>query len=378
VDATERLADFLAGELDADEHAAVEAALARDPALRAELEHLRRADTALRALERPPPPDGFEQRLHAAVTEELTRLGIRPETLTGAATAGTGEERAGAADRIAADELAAARARREARANGPRWPRWLPAFGGIAASLLLVAVAISVVGPFTGGDDSDTATFDAAQMDLEAGAEDAGEEPMEEEAADGAVETLDEGMAEDDEAVEEGAPADDAAAVLAAGPEVVASDRDLPPQQVADLLVEPAADRLVAIDLDAQAGSALAGQWARSLGADPEAAAGVTGDAGDRDPTDADDTAESSLPEADDPLAGLTPDDRVAVGRCLSQVLERDVQEAAIPAYVELLTVADEPAIAYVLVTAPADRFTATEAWVVARDDCRELASANG
>jgi hypothetical protein len=377
VDATERLADFLAGELDADEHAAVEAALARDPALRAALEHLRRADTALRALERPPPPDGFEQRLHAALTEELTRLGIRPETLTDAATAGTGEDRAGAADRIAADELAAARARREARASGPRWPRWLPAFGGIAASLLLVAVAISVVGPFTGGDDSDTATFDAAQMDLEAGAEDAGEEPREED-ADGAFETLDEGMAEDDEAVEEGAPADDAAAVLAAGPEVVASDRDLPPQRVADLLVEPAADRLVATDLDASAGAALAGQWARSLGADPAAAAGATGDAGDRDPPDADDTAESSLPDADDPLAALTPDDRLAVGRCLSQVFERDVQEAAIPVYVELLTVADEPAIAYVLVTAPTDRFTATEAWVVARDDCRALASADG
>ncbi len=64
---------------------------------------------------------------------------------------------------------------------------------------------------------------------------------------------------------------------------------------------------------------------------------------------------------------------------CLTPVLttERPADAPAIPAYVELVTFEDEPAVAYVLVVPDAtDRFTGSQVWVVARDDCRVLAAA--
>jgi anti-sigma-K factor RskA len=71
LDTGERLSAYLAGELDADERTAVEADLRRDPALRARLERLRRAERGLADLPAVDPPPGFSDRLRAAVAAEL-------------------------------------------------------------------------------------------------------------------------------------------------------------------------------------------------------------------------------------------------------------------------------------------------------------------
>lgn len=71
----EQLSAYLAGELDADERRAVEAALERDGELRARLERLRRSDEALRSLPAVELPDGFSERLHGALDRELERGG---------------------------------------------------------------------------------------------------------------------------------------------------------------------------------------------------------------------------------------------------------------------------------------------------------------
>lgn len=71
----EQLSAYLAGELDADERRAVDAALERDAELRARLERLRESDEMLRSLPAVEPPHGFSERLHGAVDRELERDG---------------------------------------------------------------------------------------------------------------------------------------------------------------------------------------------------------------------------------------------------------------------------------------------------------------
>ncbi len=77
MESADRLARHLAGELSPTEAAAVEALLARDPALSADLQAMRRADDALADLSSIAPPDGFDQRLRTAVDRELERA-LRP------------------------------------------------------------------------------------------------------------------------------------------------------------------------------------------------------------------------------------------------------------------------------------------------------------
>lgn len=67
----EQLSAYVAGELDADERRAVEAALERDPGLRARLERLRASEETLRSLPPVEPPEGFSERLHGALDREL-------------------------------------------------------------------------------------------------------------------------------------------------------------------------------------------------------------------------------------------------------------------------------------------------------------------
>jgi hypothetical protein len=366
VDAAERLAAYLAGELDADEHAAVEAALARDPALRTQLAHLQRADGALAELTSPAPPEGFEDRLQAALAPELAQqLGPAADATVGAASSG---------ERIAADELAAARARREARSGATRGWRWLPVFGGVAASLLLVAVAVSVVGPL-GGDDS----LEVASRDLDADEADGAEEPTEgaagdDTADDPTVEThgAEPGFEGEDaeDAVEEEAGALADAEDVWFGPQIVLSGRVLDAAAITGLLDAGATSTLVASGLDATTGSEVAGRWTAQLGVTTGAEQDVTAD-GDEDGASGDREAAT-----EDPLADLQPADQQAVRRCLGEVLEteRATPGPAIPTYVELLTTADVPAIAFVLVAPDDDgRFTVPEAWLVARADCRVL-----
>lgn len=126
----ERLAAYLSGDLEPDEHAETTAALAGDSALRARADRIAAADRALAELSDVALPEGFSERLRAGIRADL--------------------------DAVLGDELAARRLRRTARA------RW--AMAGAAAAVVAV-VGVGVVLTDVGGrDDVDvsTATGDAA------------------------------------------------------------------------------------------------------------------------------------------------------------------------------------------------------------------------
>lgn len=119
----ERLAAFASGDLDADEHARVAAAVADDPDLRARVDDLRRLDAALAHLPDPEPSVGFGQRLRAALDEEVA--GGRAEVV-----------------------------RLDRRRPAPAWTRWLvPA----AAAAVVVAAVVGVGLDFGGGSDEPVA-----------------------------------------------------------------------------------------------------------------------------------------------------------------------------------------------------------------------------
>ncbi|MBW3618700.1 MAG: hypothetical protein KY461_00510 [Actinobacteria bacterium] len=141
----ERLAAYLAGELDTDETAAVEAELARDPRLRRKLEHLRATDAALASLPTVEPPAGFPERLRDAVAAELDRQ--LP------------------AD---GDELGARRAR---GTTGTR--SWWPQIAVAAVVLAVAGIGIAQLG--SGGADSGEAGLEEfSTMETEAAAPAAG------------------------------------------------------------------------------------------------------------------------------------------------------------------------------------------------------------
>jgi hypothetical protein len=328
----ERLAAYLAGELDADEIADVESALARDPALRADLDAMRRADEALAAVPPTELPEGVERRLHAAVGQELTKL------------------LASDAPAVApADELAARRARR----------RWVPALAAAAAGVALLAViGIGLTGA---GDDAGTDEVAMSSLD-EADSDDAG-------AAEAALPL----------------PGD--------APTVVAGDRDLDDAAADDLLASEELRAVTVQELDAELGSSLAGAWRSSLAAvasdapvteeaEPFGAEDLDEDtaADDGDAAEDTETAEDAElgrgAEPAGPLrlladAPLTDDDRQAVSRCVAELVAGD--SAAVPAYVELGSYLGDPAVIVGLVTLdPAtDAYTRAEVWVLDRDDCQ-------
>lgn len=71
----EQLSAYVAGELDAEERAAVEAALEDDAQLRERLGRLHRSEEALSALPAVEPPAGFSDELHATLDRELEEHG---------------------------------------------------------------------------------------------------------------------------------------------------------------------------------------------------------------------------------------------------------------------------------------------------------------
>jgi anti-sigma factor RsiW len=336
VDPADRLAAYLAGELDAAEHAAVAAALARDPALRADLAALERADGAMAALRSPQPPDGFEQRLEQAVARELGAVLGTPGPARGSghtSSRRTVPRGAGAARRH----------------------RLLPALGGVAASLVVLLAGIGIVGSLVGedGDDGDQLA--------------------------GATEADDVTTTTDGE-----------------GPTVVALDRTLAPEDVDALLDAPALTALASSEPGRADGEALARRWAEQLHADygtsalgPRAPGDVPA-ADDADASVGAEAADGGRPADDaggaEPIEEATddagpadeqedgpPDVEAAVGACLGRLLGPD--DPAIPAYVELLTYRGRPAIAYGLVVPdpPSGRYTAREVWVLDRADCAVL-----
>ncbi|MBW3577257.1 MAG: zf-HC2 domain-containing protein [Actinobacteria bacterium] len=116
----ERLSAYLAGELDADERAAVEADLARDPALRDTVERIRRAERALNSMGEVTPPPGFADHLREVVAAEVAR------------------------QRTHGDELAAAR-----RRHAP----WRTLGVAAAAASLIVVVGVGAGWLLRGGAD---------------------------------------------------------------------------------------------------------------------------------------------------------------------------------------------------------------------------------
>lgn len=319
----ERLAAYLSGDLDADEHAALEAELADDPALRARLERIRRADAALADLPDEELPDGFEDRLHHAVAGELDTL-------------------------LGHDELAARRDRRAA-------PRWVPAVAA-AAAVLVIGGGVVLTGGMGGEDSDEAATLDgAAEETLESGADqDAGGDEM-----------------QADEAEAASAPV---------GPRVVDADRTLDDQSLSEL----AADSMV---LDALGGraigdpTAVAEAYAEALGAlpgeydAPESGSEDDGDDAGRDTAGAE---RGEAVETDDLTVvseGRLDEEGLAdVARCLP-TLQDEAVAPVVPLYAELGTDADDtPVIAYAAL-APDDQgdYRRVEVWLVERDSCSLL-----
>lgn len=131
----ERLAAYLAGELDTEDRAFLEDRLSRDRDLRARLEAIRASDRALAQLGEVTPRAGFSERLRDQMRDEI---------------------RAQAADEDT-DELAARRRQREGRTT----PKWLAPLGAAAAALVLLTV-VGVGLTSLGGNDTEEGGFDAA------------------------------------------------------------------------------------------------------------------------------------------------------------------------------------------------------------------------
>jgi hypothetical protein len=340
----ERLAAYLAGELDADESAALAAAIARDPRLRAELDAMQRADVALGSLAPTDLPVGFESRLRAAVDTELSTI-LRPHEAEGTAPVETASVDDDRTTHRWTDQLAARRARR-ARS-------WVPAFAGAAAAVAVIAVVGIGVGVLGGGGDMDDAAGDAEMM-------------VEADDADGSAEvgTM-------------------AAPGPGEGPTVISQDRDVDEDLADELLASIELEAVTDLALDADEGGSFGARWRDAL-ADFNTAVGDTA-AGDADvaedapqmETDEDAAATADRSFVEDVTVRLFADappsdeDLAGADRCLAEVLTAGTE--AIPVYLELATYQGEAAVVVGLVTFdPAtEAYTRPEVWVLAREDCQ-------
>ena len=338
VDASERLAALLAGELDADERIALEAELARDPELRADRDAMERADAHLAELGSPEPSAGFEQRLDdrmATVLDEVLGSAER-QPRTGSSDLGSSAE--------------GFTARRRDRAS-----RRTQAMIGLAAAAVVLAGSGVLLTSFGGGDDAEMA--DDAEMFSttdDAGGDTAGTE----EAA-------------------------DAEAFDVAGPVVVAEGRTLDDDDLDELLAGGELEVVAAQRYDEDLGRDVAGRFQAELGvhAPQDAAA-------DQDLDHDDDGALEDAPEpesAEDDRAPVAPElltrggaplpaaDAADLTRCLDEVLA--AEPGAIPAYAELATYQGEEALALGLVTLDPETaaFTRSELWVLDRATCQLL-----
>jgi negative regulator of sigma E activity len=319
VDDGERLAAYLAGELDADDARALEAALARDPALRARLESIRATDDLLASLPPVEPPAGFADRLRAAVATELDR-------------------QLGAEDRVAAGDALAAR-RAVARATPRPAPRrsWWPQLAAAAAVLAIGGIGLGVMSGGLGGADEDTAP-----------------------AADG--------DAAGTAATEFGTATADRDGT---GPVVVARGRTFDAASLPEVADDPALQAVLDQRLGRVEADAAAEEGARLFAGDDA-----------EDPEDTGGAAESAdeapgpaapAPQALRTTGPVAPEDLEAVRRCLPGLL--DAQPAVIPVYAELATFEGQDAIVYGLVgnDPEEDTYRRVELWVVGRGDCQVI-----
>ncbi len=314
MDRAERLASYLAGDLPADERAALEAELAGDPELRTELAAIQRADEALADLPAVEPPSGFEARLRARLDPVV------------AEQVGAPTERDA---RSPADELAARRR---------RWRR-VPALAAAAAGVLALVVGGVVITDLLPADDE--APFTTADDALEA-------EPE--------VEDL-----EAAESLDAGPP----------GPVIVDDDRELDDAVITEVLAGADLDAIATRGFDTQPGSELAQRFQAELGASTPPAPDEAPEAAPEDAPDEPDDDGRALTTRDGEQ--LAPQTAGEVARCLEELLEPGV--AAIPAYVELGQADGVEALLFGLVTVDPETaaFTRTEAWVVERATCQPL-----
>lgn len=320
MDTAQRLAAYLSGDLDADERTALEAELAGNPALRDRLERIRESDEALASLGEVELPDGFEQRLDAAVD--------------------------GVLEEVLGDELSARRARRRTM------PGWVPALAA-AAVAAVVGGGVVLSGLGVGGSDQalDTVGDDAA--------------------GDGAIA----------ESFATGGGDAAGAAPAVPGPRIVTDDRELASADLQALAANPELIELIAgVPVDDQPVT-VARAWAGALGADVDELSAFEDQPAAAEEDQATDSAnrdtdgEAAAGTVSDPVVRFegepTEEDRRDVGRCLSQLYE-DAAAPVVPLYAELATDADgNEVIVYAALARDADGdYQRVEVWMVERDDC--------
>jgi len=335
VDAAERIADYLSDDLAPDEREAFEAALAGDAALRAQLDAAKRADHALAAVDPVELPDGFAQRLRAALDAELADV-LAP------VVADEPDPRVAAQAELAQrDDLAA---RRAARAM----PRWVGALAGAAAAVLVVVAGVAGLSSISGGADDSPESATGESLDADDGAADemsTMEAPAEDSAA-GADEEF-----ETEEA--EGEAQEEASGFVrqADGPVLVDEGRSLDEDDLDAVLLTPDLTDLAAQRLPASEGEALALEY------------------GDRWQTAITDGSGART-------AGSPSDaDREAVVACLAS--DDAGRDDGIPAYAEIADYQGTPVVVLGLVTLDpdTDTWSVPEVRVLDRANCDLLAA---
>jgi len=334
LDDTERLTSYLDGELDAGERRALEAELASDHALREQLEALRGADQALRALGATELPPGARHRLDARlarVLEEVLSENSEDSAAPPLLAAATADEPPTASEvtDAAGDELALRRRRRV-----------LPAVTGVAAGLVLLAGGLVGLGQLDlVSDDAGTAESADAMMSA-----DDGEEFAPAEAFDADGEAL--------------------------GPVVIDEGRSTSTVELEALPASPELEALAGLALSPEDGAVVAGRYQQLLvgGVLPEATGSVA---------DAEESEESgrSVESAIVTREGreLSSEETADLRRCLATLFKGG--EQAIPALVELLEFDGTPAVSVGLVSLDpqSDAFTRIEVWTLERATCQVL-----
>ena len=309
-----RHAAYLSGDLDPGERAAVEAELARDPALRDRLDQVRAADEALADLPAVELPGDAQDRLHRVVGQEL-------HTVLG-------------------DELAARRARRGL-------PRWVPV---AAAAALVVVVGGGIA--LTGGGGTMSGSEDAMM------AEDAPEAAL-----DGGGQATEAG---------------DGAASAQVGPRVVDRGRTLDERALRQLVSDAdVLDALGTPEVDdplaTAAGYARALGADPDVYFDGQQGQLDTGEATQQAGAPEDQTATTSrLTTPPIVSAGDVSDaERADVARCLP-ILQEAASAPVVPLYAELGTDADgAEVIAYAALAPDEDGdHRRIEVWLVERSSC--------
>lgn len=359
MDPAQRLADLLAGELTVEESAQLRAQIAADPQLRRQLEALRRADGALKELESPRVPDGFDERLHAHLDETLQEL---METSPSRDPGDPGPD--DAAEPM--DELAR---RRQLRTS----PRWLIGGSAVAAAFVIVAGVGVVLNQGRSGSDDSGVDATAAMSADEAITESAQPLPFP---------VIDEGRELDEAAI--GALVDGSQVMALPDPNL---DEVTAAQLRADVLTTLRAGDHLEVPL------AGLGEGADTDSAEMDQPGGLDTDDGPLDGTvddgghdieddstafddhaadDGDDAADDGPAVSEErPSESGTADDPIAaVARCLAVLLPES--PTAIPTYSELATYEGEDVVVIGLVDRdpPNGTLSRRELWIFSRVDC--------